>query len=65
MKPKGAVYFINQFLFLPLLAGYRLFLGGLFALFGFFGLALRLGMRFNRAVFFIGNIIFSDGIDGK
>ena len=54
MKANGAVHFINQFFFLPLLTGYRLFLSGLFALFSFFDLVLCLGMWFDLVFFSLG-----------
>lgn len=55
----STVQFINQLLFLVLLAEHRLFLSGLFASFGFPSLTLHLSWRFDSGCFFI------DGFNGK
>jgi hypothetical protein len=65
VKANGAVHLKHKLLFLPLLAGDRLFPGCRFALFGFYCLALSsASVRFGLGVFFIGSLIFKCGIDG-
>jgi hypothetical protein len=56
MKANGAVHLKHKLLFLPLLAGNRLFPGCRLALFGFYCPALlSASVRFGLGVFFMGS----------